>query len=51
MSAALRSLYRRWYGHQRLLSVIASDESFSPSPEGLHFWHRMRVRRMYGVRL
>ncbi len=48
MSATLRARYRDWYMHQRFLSLEACDESFSPLFEGIHFWHRLRVRRMYG---
>ncbi len=48
MSAALRARYRRWYFDQRAMSIDASDEDWSPVFEGLHWWHRLRIRRMYG---
>lgn len=51
MSAALRARYRAWYAYQRFLGFEAPDESFSPDFVGLHFWHRLRIRRMHGVLL
>lgn len=47
MSVALRVRYRAWYFSRRHTSDELEDPGFVGFP--FRTWHRIRVRRMYGV--
>lgn len=48
MSATLRARYRAWYFSRRYFSFDGFEGlDFVGLP--LHIWHRMRIRRVYGV--
>lgn len=47
MSATLLARYREWCLWQHHYATQYPDE-LGPLPEGLHWWHRLRIRRMYG---
>lgn len=50
MSATLRARYRNWWMWQHHYATQYPGE-IAPAAEGLHFWHRLRIRRMYGRHL
>lgn len=51
MSATLRSRFRAWRVRSALLVEFAPDEVFASNLMVLGWWHRARLRAMYGVHL